>query len=68
MHLLVIYLSYENVWSKLQKKTGALETRNITQTVTIYSPHPVLLSRLWTTIQQAHIELTEDGFLKRRNM
>jgi hypothetical protein len=36
--------------------------------VTIYSPYPVLLSRLWTAIQQAHIELPEDGALKRRNM
>jgi hypothetical protein len=28
-------------------------------------PHPVLLSRLWATIQQAHIELHEGGALKR---
>jgi hypothetical protein len=43
-------------------------TRNIptvAQAVTIYSPHPVLLSRLWATIQQARIELPEDGVLKR---
>jgi hypothetical protein len=38
------------------------------QTVTIFSPHPVLLSRLWTTIQQDRIEFPEDGALKRRNM
>jgi hypothetical protein len=37
----------------------------ITQTVTIYSPHPVLLSRRWATTQQAHTELPEDGALMR---
>jgi hypothetical protein len=36
-----------------------------TQTVTTYSPHPVLLSQNWATIQQAHIEFPEDGALKR---
>jgi hypothetical protein len=38
-----------------------------TQTVTIYSPHSVLLSRLWATIQQALTELPEDGALKHWN-
>jgi hypothetical protein len=37
-------------------------------TVPKHSPHPVLLILLWTTKQQAHIELPEDGALKRRNM
>jgi hypothetical protein len=31
----------------------------------VYSPHTVLLSRLWATIQQADAELPEDGAFKR---
>jgi hypothetical protein len=32
-----------------------------TQTVTIYSPHPITLLRHWATIQQAHTEIPENG-------
>jgi hypothetical protein len=38
--------------------------REFNVTVTIYSSHPVLLSRLLAAIQQAHTELPEDGTWK----
>jgi hypothetical protein len=41
--------------------TGRRILGTTTQTVTIYSPHPISLLRHWATIQEAHAELPGDG-------